>query len=986
MICGKVIQKGGSFLPPFWLDLTASQNNNPDGDDMKKISTKRLYALIVIASMLLASLPTVANEPVQIFNTPVELATLSPPNVFSIPPAANLQEALALLPQYATITTNPPSAHDRLPISWQLCHTNQWGDFNPEIGFGNNFAWLGTLPPGVVNPFGIILEGSIGVFNAASVFEVYADAVNSTLIHLPVSNATTPDDIMAVVEAIIEGTSITAEWNINPWNPYFEFRPATLTSTGEVVARIRLTQGDEFRVITMRRNFTHPIAAYYRFIRAAIDNLNVTNATTAADFYNAVERVLRGTGVEISWYEDFIRTDATPHANGTITGVMRLTAGTEYADFSVNRTIPFLRMWSDVLLLVGHRVSTLRTSNQTTLADITAHMQTIVPPYFYPRPEIEWHGDLNLTPATETKNGRITATATITLSTEPEPYVFVFDRAIPRSRIANEVFLEWNYGTLVEPRPDNFWPATRGADGMILEDTCLAFYYVDGARAILGRAANMSARLALNVPNRAATGSGSYSEADWIFHAGDPYRPPRNVANSAGWVITLSTEGWENINFSARQASSGQGPGGFGFAYRIGTSSEWISYGDGSWPLVSVRTDYPRDRVLGETFRNFQLPEALANQPVVQIKLYIDGRVRLGGGILSASEGNTSINNIVFRGERITVANCDYCGNASGGCKYCNPPVFDCKHCEDSGACCDNCTPHDFSANWTVRNPATCKEYGIEFRVCKRDNCNHEETRSIQKADCYCYLPVVTIITQPAPFTTVIQGAITETLYVEAIFSTPAALTFEWFMVSTPIRITTGASLAIPSDLAPGTHEFYVRIGAEGVDSSVYSDRAMVTVIPYQCSETFIVTFDPGDGFFTTTPPAIMFASGGALDILPRATGMSKPGYRFTGWFEDIADETTRRRDFDRVSANVTLHARWTPIPNPSNFRVGDAGMDGRITSADATLIARHIVGHDVTICLLAADIDGDGEVTISDITLLARWLVGHNIHHLIAH
>ena len=140
------------------------------------------------------------------------------------------------------------------------------------------------------------------------------------------------------------------------------------------------------------------------------------------------------------------------------------------------------------------------------------------------------------------------------------------------------------------------------------------------------------------------------------------------------------------------------------------------------------------------------------------------------------------------------------------------------------------------------------------------------------------------------------------------------------------------------------------------------------------------MSFDTGDGFFTATPPSPTFTLGDVIGILPRMNEMSNPGYRFTGWFENIEDENTRWRDNDKVSSNVWLIARWTVIPNPNNFRIGDADGDGHVTSADATNIATYVAGHNIiNFCPLAADLDGDGEVTINDVVLLARWLIGHS-------
>ncbi|MCL2225116.1 MAG: InlB B-repeat-containing protein [Defluviitaleaceae bacterium] len=56
----------------------------------------------------------------------------------------------------------------------------------------------------------------------------------------------------------------------------------------------------------------------------------------------------------------------------------------------------------------------------------------------------------------------------------------------------------------------------------------------------------------------------------------------------------------------------------------------------------------------------------------------------------------------------------------------------------------------------------------------------------------------------------------------------------------------------------------------------------------------------------------------------------------------------------------------------------GDVGGAGRVTSASATILARHIVGHNVAIDLRAADVNCDGVVNTDDLIRLSRTLVGH--------
>jgi len=151
------------------------------------------------------------------------------------------------------------------------------------------------------------------------------------------------------------------------------------------------------------------------------------------------------------------------------------------------------------------------------------------------------------------------------------------------------------------------------------------------------------------------------------------------------------------------------------------------------------------------------------------------------------------------------------------------------------------------------------------------------------------------------------------------------------------------------------------------------------------CNPT--ITFNPNGGTFVNPDnDAIrIVTNGGNIGIMPRAAPsiFSREGYRFIGWFEDTEDESTRWRDNNETIGGVTLYARW--VATPDGFVLGNASRDGRITSADATAIARYLAGHNVDICLLASDLNGDGYVCIADVILLARWLVGHDISHLLA-
>jgi hypothetical protein len=198
-----------------------------------------------------------------------------------------------------------------------------------------------------------------------------------------------------------------------------------------------------------------------------------------------------------------------------------------------------------------------------------------------------------------------------------------------------------------------------------------------------------------------------------------------------------------------------------------------------------------------------------------------------------------------------------------------------------------------------------------------------------------------------------------------------------------------------------------ITVRATSTFNTTISGISTITVI---ANSAFTVIFNPGEGTLRDTSDdvyvriiehSVAYGQTATVGAFVRA---SRPGYRLAGWYtrenvycedgENIVDFIyhTRWAPHTSVTENTTLYAKWVSLETLPNFHVGAVRPDGdgRITSADATVIARFIVGHfdhleELPICLLAADINGDGYVDINDLILLARWLVGHNIRHLIS-
>ena len=193
----------------------------------------------------------------------------------------------------------------------------------------------------------------------------------------------------------------------------------------------------------------------------------------------------------------------------------------------------------------------------------------------------------------------------------------------------------WNY-------PPTAFAATEVAanSGALMAGAKIEFAYASGAKGNLGHAS----RAAINVPNNAG---------GWF--PGTQAAPDAITAESSGgWIITLSTTGYEDIVFSADQSSSNNGPRDFKLAYRIGTTGTWTVFdGDGEVTVLGDSGD------MGQTFNNVALPTAVNDQALVQIKVWVATNARRSDGgttspdSLDPAGGNTSINKVVFVGEEL---------------------------------------------------------------------------------------------------------------------------------------------------------------------------------------------------------------------------------------------------------------------------------------------------------------------------------------------
>ena len=86
---------------------------------------------------------------------------------------------------------------------------------------------------------------------------------------------------------------------------------------------------------------------------------------------------------------------------------------------------------------------------------------------------------------------------------------------------------------------------------------------------------------------------------------------------------------------------------------------------------------------------------------------------------------------------------------------------------------------------------------------------------------------------------------------------------------------------------------------------------------------------------------------------------------------------TVNGRDYDCVWNAESETFTLTEQEEEETVLYGDVNGDGKISSADASLVLRYATGAAVDMNQTAADVNGDGKITASDATMILRYAVG---------
>ena len=189
--------------------------------------------------------------------------------------------------------------------------------------------------------------------------------------------------------------------------------------------------------------------------------------------------------------------------------------------------------------------------------------------------------------------------------------------------------------------------------------------------------------------------------------------------------------------------------------------------------------------------------------------------------------------------------------------------------------------------------------------------------------------PVIIISEHPAELTNVIYGNINGTLNVTASVMHGGTLQYQWFSNTsgsnthgTPISGATSASFAIPADLEPGKHYFFVLLRADGA-ASERSNVATVSVIDKVVE-------------ITVSPPAAVVHRGGFQVFNAAITPVQPVIWEVTGG----GAGTSINNGFLSVAANETaesLIVRASSASDPTVSATAVVTIPAAVTSITVT-------------------------------------------------
>jgi hypothetical protein len=491
-----------------------------------------------------------------------------------------------------------------------------------------------------------------------------------------------------------------------------------------------------------------------------------------------------------------------------------------------------------------------------------------------------------------------------------------------------------------------------------------------------------------------------------------------SIGEATAFQIRFETTGYENIRFSAIQRSTQTGPDMFALAYRIGTGGEWVAITNSSTEsrrtpanraslITNSYTDF--NLITSQMFNRFELPEAVDDQEVVYLRLYLLNATAEG------RSGNTSINDILIVGDEIDDD---------------DPPLLFAVTVQSNGLGADvtanpTATPHaDVAAGVTVQLDAGTPPTGYAFgswtvtvpttgvTITGYTNLSTSFTMPPQNVTVVAnWTPIYHEVEFVLDGGTLISGTLTQQVrygedavppeiaqtltrdgylynftgwspaYAYTNITSDTTITAQWGAAGGRyITIINGfGATASPNPARPGTTvrlSGWNRLGWEitGWTAAITpDDHSMSLATPDELMIPFAMTSPPALDVispFVVIPDINHNASDGWHFIMPDADITVTAAWEMTSTFTAGAVRPYAVGRDNVTSADAALLARWLASDNATQDAMVVSGAFRIYNARICYYACRDYAGPDVS----------DRDPVIADLVALARMLVGHNV------
>jgi hypothetical protein len=262
-----------------------------------------------------------------------------------------------------------------------------------------------------------------------TVIDVAGEAI-AAINAMPVSNATTAEDVMKTVTECIVNEQIHASWT----EP-FRKTEADETNEGMITGTITFADGAETKAVQITLQIpklVQNLESAKAAIEAALQSFTASNDTTKEVLMTVIENCITNPNIAANWTQEFNKVNATPETAGSITGTVTLSDGADTKAIVIALEIPkTMQDLADAKASIELMLGKVFVTNEMTKEFLTDLVNACITG---DNITAAWTKEFEKTDATTAGEGSVTGTITLTDSRDNTTEDIVISLTIARLR------------------------------------------------------------------------------------------------------------------------------------------------------------------------------------------------------------------------------------------------------------------------------------------------------------------------------------------------------------------------------------------------------------------------------------------------------------------------------------------------------------------------------------------------------------------------